>query len=329
MYGVSGVPHAQFQGVSDVVGGGIDMLPSYTNKYNNFINNESPFEIDLDFGIANQEINLSANVTVTGNVSSEDDNSVFFMVTYEYSDSYSCSVQRYAEVDFDLTEIDDNGVYETSFALDTAWNLENIRAIAMIQKTNGTTGNYPIHQAAIATVNSSAYVPNNLTAVMNENSVELNWELPMILPYLYSVYRNGEFYSSVDDPQQTTFLDPNVENGVSYEYYLTSLGNTESDPSNTIVIVAVDNNNDSVQMQNKLIGNYPNPFNPNTSIMFSLTNSENVMIEIFNVKGELIKTLVNEVFESGNHQINWNGMNDNINKLANLTSYLICLGSSC
>ena len=220
MYGVGGIPHAQFQGTSDVVGGGIDMLPYYTNQWNNFVNDESSFDIELDFGIANNQINLSANVLVTGEVNSNDDNSIHFIITYDYSEDYSCSVQRYTELDFDLTEIDETETYETSFELNPSWDLEKIRAVAMVQKMDGTAGNHPIHQAAIATVNSTAYVPNNLNAIIMENAIELNWEEPMILPFIYSVYRDGQFYGSVDSPMITTFIDNQVENGVTYEYRL-------------------------------------------------------------------------------------------------------------
>ena len=60
----------------------------------------------------------------------------------------------------------------------------------------------------------------------------------------------------------------------------------------------------------ELYGNYPNPFNPETTISFSLKNSGNVKIEIYNVKGQKVKTLLNNRVEAGKHSVVWNGTNN-------------------
>jgi len=62
--------------------------------------------------------------------------------------------------------------------------------------------------------------------------------------------------------------------------------------------------------------NYPNPFNPITTISFSLAdNVENAKIEIFNIKGQKIKTLVNSYLEKGTHNVVWNGKDKNGKKV--------------
>jgi len=53
--------------------------------------------------------------------------------------------------------------------------------------------------------------------------------------------------------------------------------------------------------------NYPNPFNPSTKIKFSIPQSEQVVINVFNIQGELIKSLVDRVIEAGNYQIIFDG----------------------
>ena len=53
--------------------------------------------------------------------------------------------------------------------------------------------------------------------------------------------------------------------------------------------------------------NYPNPFNPVTTISYSINETGNVIIEVYNLKGQLVETLVNEVKETGDHSIRWNG----------------------
>lgn len=62
--------------------------------------------------------------------------------------------------------------------------------------------------------------------------------------------------------------------------------------------------------------NYPNPFNPKTTICFNLSSPEKVNLSVYNVKGQLVKTLVNEYFTAGSHEINWNGVDNNNKSVA-------------
>ena len=57
----------------------------------------------------------------------------------------------------------------------------------------------------------------------------------------------------------------------------------------------------------ELQGNYPNPFNPETTIRYSVKETVPVTIEIYNLKGQLVRTLVNEVKTAGNYSVIWNG----------------------
>ena len=76
-----------------------------------------------------------------------------------------------------------------------------------------------------------------------------------------------------------------------------------------------DNESDFIIPVTTILGsNYPNPFNPKTSINFAIEKSTDVKLEIFNIKGQKVKTLVNEFVEAGNHSIEWNGNNSNNKK---------------
>lgn len=55
---------------------------------------------------------------------------------------------------------------------------------------------------------------------------------------------------------------------------------------------------------------YPNPFNPQTTISFTINQSNQIKLEIFNIKGQRVKSLADGVFEKGTHNIVWNGTND-------------------
>lgn len=55
--------------------------------------------------------------------------------------------------------------------------------------------------------------------------------------------------------------------------------------------------------------NYPNPFNPSTNIPFELSKSSVVNIEIFNLLGQKVVSLTNELYSAGRHTIAWNASN--------------------
>ena len=59
-----------------------------------------------------------------------------------------------------------------------------------------------------------------------------------------------------------------------------------------------------------LKGNYPNPFNPRTTISYSVKEQGPVSIGIYNLKGQLVKTLVSETKAAGNHSVVWEGDDD-------------------
>ena len=61
----------------------------------------------------------------------------------------------------------------------------------------------------------------------------------------------------------------------------------------------------------ELKSNYPNPFNPTTTIGFSLVQDSAIAIKIYDTSGSLIKTLINDSRPAGNHSVVWNGLNDN------------------
>lgn len=62
--------------------------------------------------------------------------------------------------------------------------------------------------------------------------------------------------------------------------------------------------------------NYPNPFNPQTTIQFSLAKKQKVSLHIYNIKGQKIRTLLDEEEKVGKHLVNWNGINDNQMKVS-------------
>jgi hypothetical protein len=73
---------------------------------------------------------------------------------------------------------------------------------------------------------------------------------------------------------------------------------------------------DEVPKVNTLSQNFPNPFNPTTTIKFGLRSKSNVSIKIYDVAGRLVKTLVNEMREAGRYEVTWDGTNNHNSTVA-------------
>jgi len=70
-------------------------------------------------------------------------------------------------------------------------------------------------------------------------------------------------------------------------------------------IVGVEDEIAGLPAEFALSQNYPNPFNPITTIEYSLPITSNVTIDIYNLRGELVTELINEIRQAGTHRLNW------------------------
>lgn len=77
------------------------------------------------------------------------------------------------------------------------------------------------------------------------------------------------------------------------------------------VVASVSVDEDIMPIALQLLGNYPNPFNKTTTISFSTTeNTENTELVIYNLKGQKVKSLINQNIEAGQHSVIWDGTDD-------------------
>ncbi len=77
-----------------------------------------------------------------------------------------------------------------------------------------------------------------------------------------------------------------------------------------------------------LLKAYPNPFNPTTTISYSIADDQKVTLTIYNTMGQKVRTLVNENRVAGRHIIEWNGRNDsNIQASSGIYFYRLNAGS--
>ena len=78
----------------------------------------------------------------------------------------------------------------------------------------------------------------------------------------------------------------------------------------------VGNGNDLIPVNTELSGIYPNPFNPTTTISYALKDAGYVILEIFNIKGEKVTTLLNKEMEPGYYTVRWEGDNSSNRNVA-------------
>jgi len=131
---------------------------------------------------------------------------------------------------------------------------------------------------------------------------------------------DGEIDSTEQNPL-FTYQNPGI-----YDASLTIFMSGQSEMTATQEIVVGDSvyiSNFEVPISNIELSNYPNPFNPSTTISFETTNShESSQIEIYNLKGQKIKTLPVSPSQSPPRRINpkvsviWNGDDENGNPVA-------------
>lgn len=79
---------------------------------------------------------------------------------------------------------------------------------------------------------------------------------------------------------------------------------------NDALITSVDEEKTTIPTRFELMQNYPNPFNPETNIRFNLVSTQKVSLKIYNIMGNLVKTLISSQFSAGEHMAVWDGRND-------------------
>ncbi|NQV18847.1 MAG: T9SS type A sorting domain-containing protein [Armatimonadetes bacterium] len=120
----------------------------------------------------------------------------------------------------------------------------------------------------------------------------------------------GTLIAGAMDEIEITFDTTDLEEGV---YICNIVINDDTDVQTTIPVVLtvwLVGTGEEVPTITKLNGNYPNPFNPETTISFSLKELSHVSLEIYNIRGQKVKTLIDDELEAKYHAVVWNGRDD-------------------
>ncbi|MFQ5607374.1 MAG: T9SS type A sorting domain-containing protein, partial [Candidatus Zixiibacteriota bacterium] len=79
----------------------------------------------------------------------------------------------------------------------------------------------------------------------------------------------------------------------------------------TDLITGVGDLSETLPVSFELGANYPNPFNPSTRIPYSLHVKGHVRIDVYNLLGEHVRTLIDRTQSSGAHEVEWDGISVN------------------
>lgn len=94
---------------------------------------------------------------------------------------------------------------------------------------------------------------------------------------------------------------------VDAEGNVSAMSNLDSAIATFSIIADVDDDQDGLPDDYSLGQNYPNPFNPTTTIAYALPESGDVTLQVFNINGQVVSTLIDESQPAGYHQIEWDG----------------------
>ncbi len=150
--------------------------------------------------------------------------------------------------------------------------------------------------------------PIELTATVDNQNVEINWSAPAdsrgILAY--NVYKDDELIGTSDATAYNVEALP--EGTYLFNVAVVYTGDHEGEWSEDLEVeIEPVANEDMVAPVTALMGNYPNPFNPHTTIKFSIKESSHVKIDIYNAKGQYIRTLLDENLNAGTQSVTWDG----------------------
>ena len=113
--------------------------------------------------------------------------------------------------------------------------------------------------------------------------------------YTWGSHANQPPYHSINDGGQTMFMELVID-------FTDLVGN--------------DDQTAAAPALNLLKGNSPTPFNPTTTISYSLPASGNVKLGVYNLRGQLVRTLVNEAKSAGDHRVVWDGKDERGNTMS-------------
>ena len=232
-----------------------------------------------------------------------------------YSNGGGIYCSNYSNLNFINTTISENSANEYGGGI-YCINSSNLSLMNCILRNNSPQEVY-FHSAYSPNTITISYsdIQDGETGIVTNNNGTVNWlEGNIDADPLFADPQNGDFHLTwANFPIPDSTMSPCIDAGNP---------NSPLDPDSTIADMGAyyfDQNQTGIGnlaidqiTKPQLHRNYPNPFNPETTIKFTTENTENTEIIIYNIKGQKVKTYSNlQINKSSNQQIIWNGTDDN------------------
>ena len=154
--------------------------------------------------------------------------------------------------------------------------------------------------------------------VIEPGGVILNWKVNSLsantymksMPLLFNLLHQNYHYIARVEP---------YGNGTKIFWWVTAQnvdGEIASTAIDSFIVGTLSLENEPLPYRFKVLGNYPNPFNPTTSINFIVNYNSEIILSIFSLNGELIRQFRSTVLQPGNQSVFWDGKDKANNKVA-------------
>ncbi len=301
----------KFSLTPDNSGSSLTALSITLNHERTGVSNFKLWESNDDIFDINTNPNIGATITVDPGVGNSitfyDVNSLmgsstkYFFLTADYSsDATGYIIPTIA----DNSAIILNGGALTSEVINSVLSVYNTQTlpVTLSSFTAGITASNTVN-ISWSTESETNMVGYNIYRSIDNNSENSTKINQSIIQSINNTTSNNYCFTDIE----TT---PNTE----YYYWLNAIElNSTSSNYGPIKVITKDGNPETpvIAEVTQLNGAYPNPFNPSTTISFSVAVDSKVKITVYNSKGQLVKQLVDTNYNKGHHSVVWNGQDRN------------------
>jgi hypothetical protein len=158
--------------------------------------------------------------------------------------------------------------------------------------------------------------PTELLAAARDSVIDLSWKMVPDEDFnYYAIYRSiqGGFDPDTLQPYATTidtfFTDMILEPNTYYYYRVSAFdfsGNEGEFSDEVSAIIVGINDHAPIPETYALFQNFPNPFNPVTTIVYQIPKTGHITIDIYNVLGQVVEIIVDTKQVPGNYAVQWN-----------------------
>ncbi|MDP2173628.1 MAG: T9SS type A sorting domain-containing protein [Candidatus Cloacimonadaceae bacterium] len=337
-YDVLGIPAVIFNGKTRVDGSGDGIADGsvYTAALKPYLYSASPLKMNItDFSAVNGRITGNVEMLST-TLSIVNQQLHLYLVEDNVSEGITNVTRQVVSLPLNLFGAGNTVTFDQYFTINPAWNANNLWALAFVQ----------IEDAAILQTAHTLPLPQyNFRAAFDWDANIVGnaglFESPALWFFNLGQSDNYIMQIVIDSAPEDWYFNYCGEDGNCYPGNLpmplnllsggkvafhlnlwigsSGIGNfrfvlsspnlgTYSIPFRFRTSDVSANDDHYISQPTLLKGNYPNPFNPSTTIDYQIPAKGNVRLEIYNMKGQKVQTLVNELKTSGSHSVVWNGI---------------------